>query len=566
MQAQIRNYRGTAAADIEIAKVVLISGENAQGKSSTLAGIAAAATGLAIPQGFTKGNAARLIREGADEGFIALKSDAGRRSIAFPSAECTGAGTPPFASVYAAGLFSILDFDSKDRAKALIELLKAEPSRDDLSKAFAEAGIGSDDDTSILDQVWTKIEAVGWDGAHKAATDRGAKLKGAWEEVTGKKYGSKVAEGWTPDGWLPEYGTESTEALTDRLATAKAALETAISNAAVDQAEHARRTEGASRVGDLQVILASAEAELATAKAALETAEKHLATLPTGAGYLGIPCPHCGEKVVTHRSASGAVELHKAQPDISDTDKKKQRLAIADAEGAVSRLKGDVGTKQAEFGRVKGALATAQDDAQWLVDHPIKEGAGADVPAARQAVADAEQLINLIAKRNRAASRHAEVAENQIMIDLLAPQGLRQKKLVAVIEAFNGSRLHPLCEAADWKAVSVEQDLSVTYGGRPYALLSASEQWRVRAIVQIATAQIDGSELILIDAADILSGRGRNGLMALLAGLPIPVVVAMTYGVPDKVPNLAAAGIGSSYWIADGVAVPLETVTMKKAA
>lgn len=566
MQAQIRNYRGCTAADIDIAKVVLLSGENAQGKSSTLAGIAAAATGLAIPQGFTKGNAARLIREGADEGFIALKSDAGRRSIAFPSAECTGAGKPPFASVYAAGLFSILDFDAKDRAKALIELLKAEPSRDDLPKAFIEAGIGSDDDTTIIDQVWAKLEAVGWDGAHKAATDRGAKLKGAWEEVTGKKYGSKVAEGWTPEGWLPEHGAENSEDLTTNLATARTALETAISNAAVDQAEHVRRAEGAARADEMQASLATAETELGLARTALEAAEKRLSSLPTGAGYVGIPCPHCGEKVVTSRAASGATELHKAQPDISDADKKQQRLAIADAEGVVSRCKGEVGTKQAEVGRIKGAFEAALADVFWLRGNTMKDGAGADVPAARQAVADAEQLINLIAKRNRAASRHAEVAQNQIMIDLLAPQGLRQKKLADVIDAFNGSRLHPLCETAAWRPVSVEADLSVSYGGRPYALLSASEQWRVRAVVQIATAQLDGSELILLDAADILTSRGRNGLFQLLKDLGIPAVVAMSYSAPGKVPDLAAAGFGCSYWISEGTAAPLDAVTMKKAA
>lgn len=566
MHAQIRNYRGAAEADIEIRNIVLIAGENAQGKSSTLAGIAAAATGLAIPQGFTKGNAARLIREGADEGFIALKSDAGRRSIAFPSAECTSAGTAPYASVYAAGLFSILDFDAKDRAKALIELLKAEPSRDDLGKAFIEAGIGSDEDTAIVDQVWTKIEAVGWDGAHKAATDRGAKLKGAWEEVTGKKYGSKVAEGWTPEGWLPEHGAEDTDGLATKLATARTALEAAISNAAVDQTEHARRAEGAARADEMQKSLTQAETELGLARTALEAAEKDLAKLPTGAGYAGIPCPHCGEKVVTSRTASGATELHKAQPDISDADKKKQRLAIADAEGVVSRWKGEVGTKQAEVGRAEAALATAQADALWLVDHPVKEGAGADVPAARQAVADAEQLINLIAKRNRAASRHAEVAQNQTMIDLLAPQGLRQKKLADVIDAFNGSRLHPLCETAAWRPVSVEADLSVSYGGRPYALLSASEQWRVRAIVQIATAQLDGSELILLDAADILTKQGRNGLFALLMSLDLPAVVAMSFSASVNVPDLAGKGAGCSYWISEGTAALLDTTPMKKAA
>jgi hypothetical protein len=576
MRAQIRNHRGVATADLDIDGVVLIAGDNNQGKSSTLSALAAAATGRGLPEGMTKGAAGQLVRAGADDGFVALSTDAGKMSIPFPSLEAVGTGRPPRASLYAAGLVSLLDQDDKARSRALIELLKAEPTKDDLAQAFLERGIwtgkpeGMPEEMAcpLMEQVWSKIEATGWDGAHDAAVKRGTKLKGAWDDITGKKYGSKVADGWSPEGWLPEYATETVDDLTTRLATAKTALETALTGAAVDGAERERRAASAARVEDLTAQIAGAEEALAAAQAELEPAEAHRKSLPDGAGYIGIPCPHCQGMVVTSRTTTGAIELHKAQKDIPDEEKRRQRLAIADADGNLSNIRGRIATCHATLGKLRSDLGAAQADAEWLAANPPKEGAGANIPAARQAVSDLEALLRLVSTKQRAAERHAEVVANQVVIDLLAPGGLRKKKLGEVIEAFNTARLAPLCATARWQSVEVREDLSITYGGRPYALLSASEQWRVKVVVQIAMAKLDGSDLVLIDAADILSSKRRNGLMALLATMEVPVVVAMTYGTPEKVPDLADAKMGRTYWIADGVASPLAAVKqqLKKAA
>ena len=93
--------------------------------------------------------------------------------------------------------------------------------------------------------------------------------------------------------------------------------------------------------------------------------------------------------------------------------------------------------------------------------------------------------------------------------------------------------------------------------GRPYALLSSSEQFRSRAALQLAMARLDQSSMVVIDGADILDAPARSGLFALLDEAGLPALVCMTLNRREQVPDLEAAGLGQSYWISGGVAQPL---------
>ena len=60
----------------------------------------------------------------------------------------------------------------------------------------------------------------------------------------------------------------------------------------------------------------------------------------------------------------------------------------------------------------------------------------------------------------------------------------------------------------------------------------------------------------LIDKADKLDPKGRNGLFNLLAEAGIKAVVATMMARPNLVPDLEGAEIGASYWLKDGIAIP----------
>jgi hypothetical protein len=82
----------------------------------------------------------------------------------------------------------------------------------------------------------------------------------------------------------------------------------------------------------------------------------------------------------------------------------------------------------------------------------------------------------------------------------------------------------------------------------------------VRAIVQVAMAKLDGSDMVVLDAADVLDGTTRSGLFAMLEESGLPALVCMTLTRREQVPDLAASELGASYWIEDGIGQPLHAM------
>jgi len=169
----------------------------------------------------------------------------------------------------------------------------------------------------------------------------------------------------------------------------------------------------------------------------------------------------------------------------------------------------------------------------------------------------------MIDRKRRAEDMHYRVLRQIAIVDALADDGVRRTKLLRILEVFN-RQLGTLSEQAGWRVVALGDNLGATYGGRPYPLLSVSEQYRVRVLFQVAMAQLDGSVLAIIDAADVLDNPGRNGLFGLLAGLDMPVIVGMTLSKVDQAPDLTTAEMGQTWWVEAGIAAPLSAV--RKAA
>ena len=88
-----------------------------------------------------------------------------------------------------------------------------------------------------------------------------------------------------------------------------------------------------------------------------------------------------------------------------------------------------------------------------------------------------------------------------------------------------------------------------TYGGTQYELLSESEKFRVRVVLQIGMALSDKSQALVIDAADILDKGGRNGLFKAVKSTGLPAFISMTIDSKELVPSLSKSGVGASYWI-----------------
>lgn len=552
MQIEIKNYRGVAQAELTLSNIALVAGTNGAGKSSIAQAVAAAVTQNAAPiDGIAKNAAGQLLRDGEKRGRCVVGDDTGNVTANWPGASVSSEGTPPWASDIAAGLTSLVAMKSKDAAALLISAMEAMPTFDNLSTALPDV---SED---MRKAIWSVIETDGWDAAHKRSQERGAKLKGGWEQVTGERYGTAKAVDWQHAylNSLPE-GVDLS-ILKEEADYARIALEQAISGQGAAKAEIDRLSskvalglqagEALSDGGEQVMLLQAEQDKLAAELNALPRPEN-------GESY--IECPHCkGHLVIVSRT-----ELRKPSTGISDEENAARVAAITAKTNEYESARQATAQATQEMGVLRRQQQEGSEAAKQLDAMPRGNVTADEVGKARAHAERADEEVlkcNAALKAEQDALKlHEQIITNITILDQLAPDGLRQRVLAEKMSEFNGM-LSRLSASAGWPVVALADDLTSSLGGRPYILLSESEKYRVRTVLQVAIADLDGSDVIIVDAADILDRGGRNGLFKLLAGTGMRALVCMTLNKIEDVPNLAAAKLGTSYWLNDSILAPI---------
>jgi hypothetical protein len=548
LDCKVRDYRGCERADVIVDPIALVAGPNGAGKTSFAQAIAAVLTGEALLRGVSKQIAGVLVRGSQASGAATVQTESGTARVDWPACTRRTERQPPEASRFAAGIVSVADLPPAERTRAFAEVLKADPTRDDLAAAIGEHV--ELDDEAVTAAVWDLIERSGWDGALAARRERGAELKGQWRQITGANYGSRVAASWRRE-LEDERRTEAELAAV--FEAARREHERAVGSSAASAADRQRMTELAGAQGDRNKALVDAEAAVAAAEAEVAKAREARRALPSGEqSEAEVGCPSCGTMLVVRRGASlldpPALELAGTTPKLTAAEVKERRMALATADGQIANREDVLRVAQRARSVADVELQAAIDAGLALAALPPASDHQVD-PAATRAALDRAESYNAEVRAKRRADEIADrIAGNEIVLDLLAPDGLRARKLGAVVELFN-ERLAWLCAAAGWRPLTIDTELELAYGGRRYPLLSASEQFRVRVILQVAMAKLDGSALVLIDAADILDGPGRADLFELLRTAGVPAIVCMTLARREQAPDLAVAGLGRTYWI-----------------
>ena len=171
----LRDFRGCARADIECDPIALVAGRNAAGKSSLAQATGAVLCGAVLPfAGLSKASAGLLVKSGAEGARIVIKGESGTARVEWPACQPSAQGEPPAASIWAAGLDSVVSKSPADRARILGKYLHADPTREDLAKAFAEVELGA----GAVKTIWELIEAQGWDGAWMLRKEQGRRIQG----------------------------------------------------------------------------------------------------------------------------------------------------------------------------------------------------------------------------------------------------------------------------------------------------------------------------------------------------------------------------------------------------
>lgn len=541
MKATIKNFMGCAEAEITAEKIALILGLNGQGKTSSLLPIAAALRG-GVPLGLQKTKAGMLVKTGSGSASIVLENDTSKVAVSWPKCERRAEGAAaPESSDIAVGAVKFPVMPDKEKVELLRSILKCEPDENDLCAALADAGLSE----KVQKIVWHNIETEGWDASLDRAKEKGRSLKSQWAIIAGEAYGEKKAATWFPIGWENDLEGMSADTLENEVSLARADLEDKIANQAVSEDELVRLREKVDSLEDAQKSCDETAERVSKANQALKEARAAREKLPALPKY-DLVCPHCGKPVAYQ---FGKLEAVKQTLDADEREKLEQQ--ILDADNAVSKAERELNAAKKDFILLDTSLQTIKKSAAELESKQGKTVAASEVESARVEVKKAEARLSAFNKYHEALRVHNNAVENQKIINVLEPEGIRRQALEKGIADFNG-RLECLCHLAGWADVSVEGDMSVNYAGRPFVLCSESEKFRAVVTLQAAIAEYDGSAALVVDAADILDNGGRAGLLKLLAHMSYCSFVGMMATKPQAVPDLKKLGIGRKYWIEAG--------------
>ena len=539
MEISIRNMRGIEAVDLAVGSIALVAGDNGAGKTSIALAVAAALTRTGAPvPGMQKQQVGALLRDGEARGYCEVSEGAGRKvRVSWPGGSVSEEPDAPQASAMACGLESVVGLKPKEAASLLVELLDLHPTREQLVEALPEV------DSVMVDAIWLVVEADGWDAAHKRAQERGAKYKGGWEHVTGEHYGSLKAETWC-HALYDEILWSSQDKLEAAVIDAGAALEHLQASQALDDVQRGFLEQQAQAGRTALARLRELEPQQNVQAQRVGDLRLELKALPQPEQAAEMPaCPHCGKPVVVIT----ANELHKPTAGLDDRENKRRAQVISAKRAQVLEAEDALDISDREVARLRPTIQQGDHAAKRLQDAPQDGASAAQIAEAQLALDQASAALLAYDEQQQAQGYHDKVKSMAAIAAALAPDGIRQKVLADRLGDFN-ELLGELSTAAGWAPVTIDDALGIWYGSKPYWLASASEQFRVKVVIQLGLT----TGFVIVDGADILGKAGRNGLFHMLHHTRRPALVCMTLLTRDDLPDLKKAGYGASFWIEAG--------------
>lgn len=550
MKVEVNNFMGCEKAEVSANNIALICGLNHQGKSSFLNALISAVGHNPTPFGLKKSECGLLVKSGKASASVKVYDERSFESVSinWPKCEMTTEGkNPPTTSEISCGLSDLVTMKDKERSEFIRSLMNCEPTKEDLKNFLSSRDCNNE---KLLEAVWKYIEQDGFEASYKRATDSGRAFKNQWSDVTGETYGTNKAETWQPTDWNSELIGISQESLEAQLSGARAELEDMIARQAVDASKIEEYQELASETF-LQVARDEADntcANIATLKKEISNLKYKLDNLKkTDKNDIQI-CPHCGKNLVVY---GGKIDIAE---EVSPEQIEKIKQIRTDLLQSILVNEGELEKLQTQYNNFIDEIKRRKEAFSKLEELKRRSGGNvsqADIDQKRNQIKQIEANIEAFKAYNEARRLANKIKENQIVIDALDMSGIRKSAMEKGLSQFN-SYLKQTCEIAGWGIVAVEKDLAITYNDRPYLLLSESEKMRVKITLQYSITKLNGSNIIIIDGAELLDKNGKNGLFKLLISSDLFCFVGMMYSDPAKVPDLKKYNV-SNYWVENGI-------------
>lgn len=588
----IENFQGACAVDLDLrTPAALIAGANGAGKSSVAEAVRLAF--LATPErvGLKKEFGA-LVTDGAKVGAVALDLDEGTIGISLPKGTQSGEAlmptSPALPFVLAPERFAAAKPD--ERRTLLFALTGTNVKADEIERRLLARGC-----SPLLVPSIKPILRGGFAAGADYAKQQATEAKGSWKAATGEQWGSQKAEGWAAE--VPPFdqaalvgeraALAAVEAKIEQATTALGALQQKATHYAEWQHQHSARQAQAAKLPALRQKLEFDQAEHG------KLAER-VATLEAKAG-IG---PRVGLVHDLARCLDDAYNFEDTGLNLPAELDGRILKAFKAYEEQYGSLDDDAGDAEASAALPKAIeardlmarsvendrrdIAAAEAAAEQMGGNNQPEAiAPADVEAVRakvtalraehktinervQALMNAKQAATGAIERTANATRyHSEVTDWLAIGDALSPDGIPGEILAEALQPVN-DKLAGLAELAGWRAPAVGADMGITWGGRPYRLLSESERWRVDALVGAALAEISGLRMLILDRFDCLDMAGRADALGLVDALAADghmdtILVLGTLKAPPSAPS----GVFSVHWMEQGHSGPAK---LKEAA
>ena len=513
--------------------MTVIAGPNASGKTAIAEALAFGMTGE-LRRVAAKSDRNQLITEGSDRGAVRIEFEGVQVTRDVRTAKITAGGLLPVPEggvTYAVPcLLDCRRFATESPEERSI-LLRLVMGADASPAAILKLLSARKHPPELLSHLPPEGSVDEW---IKLATKGAAEARGAWKALTGQAYGTQKAAAFVVQPPDPNRAPRNLDELQGIEGTTMQRVLTVsqVAGAVAAREENKRRAahlrEQAAPLADLTAALGAAQIALAAATRNATVARDHKAELDAAADTPHMSCPNCNEPLQV--SGAELVRVSRTPRQTANGDRTAAAIAVTHAERD-GRAANAALTTLIE----KVRAATAADDAFRLLAPPpdAPDDTAADV-ADRLAAAQAEHAAARAAVREEeearaaaqraenatrsAAQHHRDVLAWSAIGEDLAPNGIPGEILARVIGPIN-NLLRTYAIQTGWRQVAIGWDMAIRADGRPYALLSRSEQWRCDAMLTCALAAFSELGFVVLDEMDLLGVADRPRAMGWLHAL-----------------------------------------------
>lgn len=507
--------------------VVVITANNKQGKTSIVNALALALA-YQLPRIDKQKDAGAILHDGAKAGTVDVFTDTykepflanvtdGKISWKNPAGE---EGPRYIEYVLNPPLFASQSV--AERRSALFRLLGLDLTPDGIKSRL----IARECDAKKVEDMAPMLRA-GFESAAKHAAAQATMAKGAFKATTGgEAWGSSKGATWRAP--TPAFSGEQAaelHAIDGSIVDTEAEL--ADANKRLGEAQYAKQTMDAyvTNVEKLRALVAGlgehtklaekATTDLAELETELQQVREKAGMAPQAKPKL-LPCPDCGAALCMDASGLLAQYPTLVEDPAYDPDAASSIPAIEKAIGVQRNVLARHATNKVNAESAKTNLDMLEKNPPPKGDDPaiIRETVDTlktsiATKRKRQAeLQDAQRKLDESDGKTKAARQHhTDVLAWDLIAKALAPDGIQAEILNEALGPMN-DRLALSCGDTQWPLVVLAEDMSISYGGRPYVLCSESERYRVDAVIAESISFLSGLKFVCLDRSDLLDTNG----------------------------------------------------------